>query len=109
MLDDGTPEESKIYQIYLERTTGGAELDVPANTRSSITVAASDNPYGTIRFVAPFRFNVSESAGAVNLSLTRFGGTIGQLRVSFTTSSATATPGIDYTPSSGGRRLIKEI
>ena len=102
MLDDATPEESKKYQIYLERTSGGAELDVPMNTKSEITVAASDNPYGIVQFARPVIFNVSESVGTVNLSLTRTGGTIGQLSVMFLTSSSTSTPAMDFTPASGG-------
>ena len=102
MLDDATPEESKKYQVFLERTTGGAELDILTNTRSEITLAASDNPYGIVQFALPVTFNVSESIGTFNLSLIRTGGTIGQLNVMLTTSRSTATPAVDFAPANGG-------
>lgn len=101
-MNDAKPEESKNYQIYLERTTGGAELDVPASTKSNIIVAASDNPYGTVQFASPLKVNVSEDIGMVNASLVRSGGSIGQLRILFATTNVTATPGLDFAPANGG-------
>ena len=86
----------------MERTSGGAELDIPANTRANITVASSDHPYGTVQFSLPLRFNVSESAGRVNVTVTRTGGQIGQLHVSYTSTGSTATPGVDFSPVQGG-------
>ena len=107
MLDDAVPEESKQYQIYLERTTGGAELDILTNVRSEITLAASDNPYGIVQFTLPVTFNVSENIGTFNLSLTRTGGAVGQLSVMFTTSSSTATPAVDFAPANGGLKRLQ--
>lgn len=76
------------------------------NTKSDIIVAASDYPYGIVQFASPLKFNVSENVAAVNLSLIRTGGMTGQLQVSFSTSSATATPGLDFTPEKGGMKFI---
>ena len=100
------PEESKKYQLYLERATGGAELDIPANTKVEITVAASDNPYGMVQFVDSLPLNVTENAGHINISATRTGGLIGRLQVMFTTTNAGAVPGVDFMPTSGSEFFV---
>ncbi len=110
MKDDDKPEESELYVLTLDSTTGGAELDTSANaTKSFITVVASEEPYGTIQFQPPYAINVSESAGHINLTLTRSGGVIGQLRVRYATSSTTASPGTDFSPRNGGNYYLIDV
>eukprot|EP00794_Sanderia_malayensis_P009868 gene9868-10878_t len=100
--DDNIAEESSVYELSLTAVTGGAEFDTSINaTKSFITVAASEQPYGVIQFISALPINVSENAGYVNLTIIRSIGFIGRVRVMYATSSNTATPGIDFSPTHG--------
>ena len=46
-------------------------------------------------------YTVNESAGAVAITVTRTGGQGGSVSVNFNVSGGTATPGVDYAPTSG--------
>ena len=93
--------------VFLLDAISGAEFDVSANaTKSYITVAASENPYGIIDFIAPYVRNVTEDVGTLTLTLTRTGGVIGQIAVHYAITSDSAVRGEDFTPDSGGKYEI---
>lgn len=82
------------------------ELDPSLNSReASVTVVASDDPFGIIEIQSASRLNVSEDVGFVNLTVLRDGGNIGELKVNYTISSETATHGTDYRVFGGGKAL----
>ena len=81
-----------------------AELDPSQSARkATVTVVASDDPYGIIEFQSASPQNVSEDVGFVNLTVVRDGGSIGHLSVNYNVSSATATKGVDYESFGSGR------
>lgn len=87
----------------------GDDADVPADVTTDldgqprIAGAAVDigafeapPPPGTIQFSSA-AYAVPENAGPARITLTRTGGTAGEIAVRFTTSDGTATAGADYT------------
>ena len=92
-----------MYSFTLTGATRTA-LD-PSQTarRATVTVVASDDPFGIIEFQSASPLNVSEDVGFVNLTVLRNGGSIGQLSVNYSVSSDTATKGADYESFGSGR------
>ena len=85
-------------------TANVAALDPSESARkATVTVVASDDPYGIIEFQSASPLNVSEDVGFVNLTVVRDGGSIGDLSVNYSVSSATATKGVDYESFGSGR------
>ncbi|GAA6109100.1 adhesion G-protein coupled receptor V1 isoform X1 [Tachysurus ichikawai] len=64
--DDKVPEDDEIFTVQLTEVAGGALLN-PNRTSVQIKVSRNDAP---VRFLQP-SFNVSESAGVINLTVTR--------------------------------------
>lgn len=60
------PEDDEIFTVQLTEVAGGALLN-PNRTSVQIKVSRNDAP---VRFLQP-SFNVSESAGVINLTVTR--------------------------------------
>jgi len=56
--------------------------------------------HGSLQFSSP-TYSVLENGGSVTITVTRTGGSAGQVGVSYATSGGTATPGVDYFPTSG--------
>lgn len=48
-LDDDMAEERRVYQLTLTSVTPGAEIS-PSAQRATVTMAASDLPYGLFSF-----------------------------------------------------------
>ena len=93
-------------------TASGTSIDPSVKARiASITVAASDDPFGIIQFQSPLIRNVSEDIGFVNLTVIRSGGSIGQLSVNYSVTSTTATQGMDYESLGSGTysHIIKQV
>ncbi|XP_042811947.1 adhesion G-protein coupled receptor V1 [Panthera leo] len=98
-LNDDIPEEKSFYEFQL---TGVSEGGILSESRSTagITVVASDFPYGRFSF-SHEQLRVSEEAKRVNITVTRSGGSLGPVRLSYETMSGTAEAGLDFTPEVG--------
>ena len=65
-------------------------------TRFPIVTLPAPPPEGRLQFSA-INYSVSETGGVVNLTVTRTGGSSGNVSVSYTTVAGTATENADYT------------
>ena len=66
--------------------TGGATIAIGGSQVATITVRASDHPYGLFTFSPGFRpLTVSEGVGEVEVMVTREFGDLGRVTVGYTT------------------------
>ena len=74
-----------------------ADSGVPGDpARATLTILNNDESQpGTVQFSAP-TYNVTESAGSITVTVTREGGTAGDIAVDFRTLNGTAIAGEDY-------------
>jgi len=93
-----TPTAPGIVSATASATTAEYQLD-PEDTSVTARVTAIESP-GVLQFSAA-SYAVSEMAGYALLSIVRSDGTQGAVSVSFATSAANATAGLDYVPKSG--------
>ena len=94
-----------MYSFTLTGATSTVLDPLQSARRATVTVVASDDPYGIIEFQSASPLNVSEDVGFVNLTVVRNGGSIGALKVNYSVSSATATEGADYESFGSGKFL----
>ena len=83
----------------------------PKNTEAIIQIIGNDDPYGTFE-ITPLRTRVVEQNTSLQLSITRRGGSLGIVRVSYQTfvpsSSVTyATPNVDFVAVSNAVNFVK--
>ena len=105
-MSDDIPENDEQFTVTLSNPGGGALL-ADSNTQAQLIISSNDVP---VRF-GNSTTSVFEDAGTLTVTVYRgslFGGeeTIGpidqlQTTVDYSTSGGTATPGEDYTPSTG--------
>ncbi|XP_051028356.1 adhesion G-protein coupled receptor V1 [Acomys russatus] len=98
-LSDDIPEEKCAYEFQLTGVSEGAVLN-EASVTASITMVASDAPYGRFSF-SHEQLQVSEAAQRVNVTVIRSGGSFGRVQVRYETESRTAVAGWDFVPTSG--------
>ena len=80
------PELEEAFSIRLLNATGGATVTTSGSQVATITVQASDHPYGLFTFSSAFRpLEVSEDVGMVELMVTREFGDVGSVTVDYTT------------------------
>lgn len=91
---DGT---SPALNLTLSSPTGGATLGV--RSTAALTIAGNELP-GTLQFSFA-GYSVAEDAGTASITVTRTGGTGGEVTVQYGTSDNTALAGTDYTATSG--------
>ena len=66
--------------------TGGASITTTSSRLATITVQASDHPYGLFAFSAAFRpLSVSEGVGEVRVMAAREFGVLGRVSVQYST------------------------
>ena len=98
ILDDTEVEADEQFSLTLTEPTGGASLGAAAST---VTIASEDvAPPGTLA-VAPAALTINEPDGTATLSVTRSGGSAGEVSVSFATANGSAAAGSDYTATAG--------
>ncbi|XP_066273052.1 adhesion G-protein coupled receptor V1-like isoform X1 [Branchiostoma lanceolatum] len=97
--DDNVPEVRRTYTLQLAGVTGGAQIDQTSDT-ADVTVVASDYPYGRFEFQHE-RVTVSEDLQEVVILVLRRDGPLGQVRITYSTTPGTATPGLDYRTRNG--------
>ncbi|XP_074526084.1 adhesion G-protein coupled receptor V1 [Halichoeres trimaculatus] len=124
VLDDNLPELAESFQITLESAesgdgkpgstpTSGASID-PNNSVNTVTVTASDHPYGLLQFqptppgeglisqaTEPAHITVNEEDGEVRLLVARAQGLLGRIMVGYRTTPFTASSPEDYEDSEG--------
>ncbi|KAJ8006188.1 hypothetical protein DPEC_G00125640 [Dallia pectoralis] len=124
VLDDDIPELAESFQVNLvsaesgdERQgstpTSGASVD-PNNSATTITVTASDHPYGLFQFQSslpaegmirpvtePARVTVNEEDGVIRLVVARAQGLLGRVMVGYRTNRSTSD-GPEYYKDSRG-------
>ena len=99
------PEPSESYIVRLISVTAGRLA--PHHTESNITIRSSDDPFGILQF-NPSNLRVSEGNTTLNLTITRTFGTMGTVRVYYSSENIThtgslthAVAGDDYEPITG--------
>ncbi|KAJ8380590.1 hypothetical protein SKAU_G00013680 [Synaphobranchus kaupii] len=92
--DDDVPEERRLYQLVLTNVSAGAEIS-PSGRQATVTMAASDFPYGVFSFTQAF-LHVSEEERMVNLTVQRFMGTFGRVWLYYETVSSRAVGDSDF-------------
>ncbi|XP_061116243.1 adhesion G-protein coupled receptor V1 [Conger conger] len=123
-LDDDIPEVAETFQIILvsaesgdgkagSTPTSGASID-PDNSVNTVTIKASDHPYGLLEFlvtslpdgiippaVEEARVTVGEEDGEVRLLVARAQGLLGRVMVGYRTVPVTALSPEDYEETEG--------
>ncbi|CAJ1068549.1 adhesion G-protein coupled receptor V1 [Xyrichtys novacula] len=124
VLDDNLPELAESFQITLvsaesgdgkpgSTPTSGASID-PNNSVNTVTVTASDHPYGLLQFqpsppgeglispaIEPAHITVNEEDGQVRLLVARAQGLLGRIMVGYRTTPFTASSPEDYEDTEG--------
>uniref|UniRef100_A0A3B4ZW94 Adhesion G-protein coupled receptor V1 n=1 Tax=Stegastes partitus TaxID=144197 RepID=A0A3B4ZW94_9TELE len=119
VLDDNLPELAESFQITLvsaesgdgkpgSTPTSGASID-PNNSVNTVTVTASDHPYGLLQFqpsppedglispaLEPAHITVNEEDGQIRLLVARAQGLEGRIMVGYRTTPFTASSPEDY-------------
>ncbi|XP_070820196.1 adhesion G-protein coupled receptor V1 isoform X2 [Chaetodon trifascialis] len=122
--DDNLPELAESFQITLvsaesgdgkpgSTPTSGASID-PNNSVNTVTITASDHPYGLLQFQSsppgeglispasePAHITVNEEDGQVRLVVARAQGLLGRVMVGYRTTPFTASSPEDYEDSEG--------
>ena len=81
-----SPELEEEISLRLTNATGGATITTSGSQVATITVQASDHPYGLFTFSSAFRpLVVSEGVGEVEVIVTREFGDLGSVTVGYTT------------------------
>ena len=93
IADDATAEASETINLSLTNPTGGAALG-SAKTMS-LSITDNDGLPGTISLSAA-SYTVSEAGGAIDVSVSRTGGTVGSVAISYSTGNGSAAAGSDY-------------
>ncbi|KAI3372466.1 hypothetical protein L3Q82_022949 [Scortum barcoo] len=124
VLDDNLPELAESFQITLvsaessdgkpgSTPTSGASID-PNSSVNTVTVTASDHPYGLLQFqpsspgeglispaLEPAHITVNEEDGQIRLLVARAQGLLGRVMVGYRTTPFTASSPEDYEDSDG--------
>ncbi|XP_077417871.1 adhesion G-protein coupled receptor V1 isoform X3 [Vanacampus margaritifer] len=119
VLDDNLPELAETFQVTLvsavsgdgkpgSTPASGASIDA-SNSVNTVTVMASDHPYGLLQFqdhlpgegliapaLEPAHITVKEEVGQVRLPVARAQGLLGRVLVGYRTTPFTASSPEDY-------------
>ena len=95
-----TPELTESFIIELTSVSNG-KLST-RNTKATIHISGNDDPYGVFE-IGPPQARVQENNATLKLTVSRGGGSLGMVRVSYQTfvpearsSLASASPGLDF-------------
>jgi hypothetical protein len=93
-------EDDETFNMTLVNPTSGANIGDPST--AVVTIINDDPPpkRGILQFSSA-TYNVGESAGTVEITVTRVNGSHGDISVNYATSDDTATAGSDYVQTDG--------
>jgi uncharacterized repeat protein (TIGR01451 family) len=98
LIDDiEAAEPNETVEVTLSNATGGATIGAPATT--TLTIVDDDVP-GTLQFDMA-AYTANEADGTATLTVTRAGGSDGNVSVDYMVTGGTATPGSDFTLAAG--------
>ena len=100
ILDDATYEGDESFGLQLSGVTGDATLGSPASATVTIVENDAVPPAGSLQFSGA-SYSVAENGGQALITVTRTGGSVGAVSVSYATGGGSATAGSDYTATSG--------
>ncbi len=101
ILDDAIAEPPETVNLTLSTPTGGAMLVAPSSATLTIVDNDGANPSGgTLSFTA-MTYQVGESAGQAQITVSRSEGASGPATVDYATSDGSALAGLDYQATSG--------
>ena len=98
IIDDTLAEGNETFKVRLSNPENGTLS--PTVLSEAIVTIVDDDKAGTVQFGAA-AFSVSETAGSIDITVTRTGGDAGPATVAYSTGDGTATAGEDYTATSG--------
>ena len=90
----GTNRQFGVY-LFSPLWNNATNLSLMGIISNATLTISNDNSYGTLQFSAPSNL-VSESGGYATLTVTRMGGTAGQVSVNYATSDGTALANTDH-------------
>ncbi len=94
LVDDAETEGDETVQLTLGSPAGGATLGSPA--AAVLTIVDDDVP-GSLQFEV-VALTVGEGAVVAQLTVSRLGGSAGEVTVDVATADGSATAGLDYLP-----------
>ena len=97
IIDDALVEDVETFTLTLSDPTGDATL---GRSQSVVSITSDDVAGGTLQF-ALAKAPVDESAGSVNVVVSRSKSSIGAIGVHYATTDGTAIAGADYAAASG--------
>jgi hypothetical protein len=103
LIDDTQVEGTEAFNVNLLNVTGGAVIGSPGV--ATVTIVDNDSPppvqpAGALQFSAS-AFSITEGQGSVTITVTRTGGSAGQVGVTYNTGPSSAVAGQDYTAVTG--------
>jgi len=99
ILDDTDYEGDEAFSLNLSNAQGGASLGAPSSSTVTITENDAVPPAGSLQFGSA-TYGVAENGASVLVTVTRTGGSFGEVGVNYASSDGTATAGSDYTSTS---------
>jgi hypothetical protein len=100
ILDDNDVEGDETINVALQTPTGGGTLGTPSSLVVTIIDDDAAASPGSVQFGSA-SISVQEDEGVATVTVTRTGGTDGQVSVSYSATDRTAAAGLDYTATSG--------
>ena len=103
LINNSTVDFDRTVLLVLTNATGGAILPggLPTSTAvTTLTIIDDDFAPGRVNFSAD-TFTANEADGTASITVTRTGGSTGDLRVSYAVTDGTAVNGADYGAVSG--------
>jgi hypothetical protein len=94
IINNSNDQPDKNFNVALSSSSGSISISSPA---SAVVTIVDEDTAGSIQFQQTTA-TVAENGGPVTLTLTRSGGSDGQVTVRANTGGGTATPNTDYTP-----------
>jgi hypothetical protein len=102
IVNDSTRERNETILLSLANPTGGARLGRELSRAVAMILDDENDGGGAGEFHFDERhFEVNEGAGKVRIAVERSRGSRGEVKVDYAVKPGTATPGEDYTPTSG--------
>jgi hypothetical protein len=100
ILDDTVYEGDEQLKLHLSNPVGGAALGTVRDAFLTIKEDDPPPPEGSLQ-LSGMEYVFSEADGTVNITVTRSGGSSGEVMVDYATRDGTARAGEDYQPAAG--------